>query len=206
MQATAQPRARRKDDARARILQEARRIVLEQGFSAMTMRAIAEAAGYSPAALYLHFENREAIARALGSSGMQSLHGALAAAAQVANPQARLEALAAAYAAFGLREPETYRLIFMEPAFAAAALGGEDEAGAKAFALISGTFEELSAAGLLREGCDPAALALTFWIQLHGTVSLKLTCSAFLSPPVEVLLAAALDTLLHGVMRRDRES
>lgn len=199
-------RARRKEDARARILTEARRIVLDQGFEALTMRRIAEAAGYSAAALYLHFENREAIARELGEVGMRALLGALAEAGKTVDPLRRLAALAQAYAAFGRAEPETYRLIFMEPGFAATALGGKDAAGAMAFALIAGVFQDLASAGRLRSGQEPEALALTFWIVLHGMVSLKLTCAAFLVAPEDELLPAALESLLHGALRRDGES
>ncbi|MCL8384529.1 MULTISPECIES: TetR/AcrR family transcriptional regulator [Xanthobacter] len=198
-------RARRKEDARARILAEARRIVLDQGFEALTMRRIAEAAGYSAAALYLHFENREAIARELGEAGMRALLDALAEAGKTVDPLQRLKALGLAYAAFGRAEPETYRLIFMEPGFAATALGGKDAAGAAAFALIGGVFQDLATAGRLRDGLDIESLALTFWIVLHGMVSLKLTCSAFLVASEEDLLATALDNLLHGALRPNRE-
>lgn len=200
------PRARRKEDARARILDAARRIVLEEGYGALTMRRIASAAGYSPAALYLHFESREAIARELGGAGMRSLHARLSRAAAVADPIARLSALGAAYAAFGREEPETYRLIFMEPGFAASALGGKDEVGAAAFGLILAVFAELAAVGRLRAEQDAAGVATAFWVLLHGIVSLKMTCSAFLSPSEEDLLAGALDTLLHGALRPGAQS
>lgn len=198
----ASPRARRKEDARARILAAARHIVLEEGFPALTMRRIATEVGYSPAALYLHFESREAIARELGGAGMRSLHARLERAAAEKDPLARLAALGRAYITFGREEPETYRLIFMEPGFAASALGGKDEAGASAFALLAGVFGELAAAGRLRAEGDPAALTINLWVLLHGIVSLRLTCSAFLQLPEEELLESALDSLLHGVLRR----
>lgn len=201
MPASAPPRARRKEDARARILAAARRIVLDEGFGALTMRRIAEAAGYSAAALYLHFQNRDAIAQELGGAGMRALLAALGEAGATADPVARLGALANAYAGFARSEPDTYRLIFMEPGFAQSALGGKDEAGAAAFALLSGAFAELAQTRRLRPEKDPQGLALSFWILLHGTVSLKLTCSAFLSPPEEHLLADAIDSLLHGALR-----
>lgn len=134
---------------------------------------------------------------------MRSLLVALTQAAADPDPVARLGALALAYVAFARSDPETYRLIFMEPGFAASALGGKDEAGAAAFQLLAGSFEDLHSAGRLRPGQDPAALALTFWILVHGTASLKLTCSAFLSPSEEDLLAAALDALLNGVLEPD---
>ncbi|WP_234053884.1 MULTISPECIES: TetR/AcrR family transcriptional regulator [unclassified Xanthobacter] len=200
------PRARRKEDARERILQAARRIVLDEGFAALTMRRIAQQAGYSPAALYLHFECREAIARELGEAGMRSLHARLSEAGCEADPLARLRALSRAYVQFAREEPETYRLIFMEPGFAASALGGKDETGAAAFALLAGVFAELAAARRLRAGAQPESLATGLWVLLHGLASLKITCSAFLSAPEEELLAGMLDNLLHGVLRAAPES
>lgn len=200
------PRARRKEDARERILQAARRIVLDEGFGALTMRRIAQEVGYSPAALYLHFENREAIARELGEAGMRSLHARLVRAAEPGDPLARLQALGMAYVTFAREEPETYRLIFMEPGFAASALAGKDEAGAAAFALLAGVFRELAEAARLRAGAAPERLATQLWITLHGIASLKITCSAFLAQPEEDLLAEAFDCLLRGVLRAGGES
>lgn len=198
------PRARRKEDAKAKILAAARRIVLDQGFAALTMRAIAEVAGYSPAALYLHFESREAIACELGSAGMRALHDRLAQATMVEAPLARIEALARAYAAFAAEEPETYRLIFMEPGFAATALGGKDAAGQAAYDLLVRAFADLAATGRLRAGRAPAGAALTFWVLLHGIVSLKMTCSAFLATPVDEVLSGALGDLLQGLLEPPR--
>lgn len=202
----ASPRAKRKEDARQRILAAARRIVLDEGYAALTMRRIAQAVAYSPAALYLHFENREAIARELGGAGMRALHDRLAEAAQVAEPLARIRALGHAYIAFARAEPESYRLIFMEAGFAQSALGGKDEMGAAAFALLSAPFAALAAAGKLRAGADPVTLATTLWVCLHGIVSLKMTCSAFLAAPAEDLFAAALDPMVHGMLEVGAES
>ncbi len=199
-------RARRKEDARQRILAAARRIVLGEGYQALTMRRIAQEVAYSPAALYLHFENREAIARELGGAGMRALHDRLAEAAQVVAPLARIRALGQAYIAFARAEPESYRLIFMEAGFAQSALGGKDEMGATAFALLTAPFAALDAAGKLRADSDPATLATTLWVCLHGIVSLKMTCSAFLSAPAEDLFSAALDPLVHGMLEAGAES
>lgn len=198
------PRARRKEDARARILAAARRIVLDEGFAALTMRRIAAEVGYSPAALYLHFDSREALARELGGAGMRELHERLTRAAAIASPLARLKALAAAYVTFAREEPETYRLIFMEPGFAATALAGKDAAGAAAFALLAAVFADLAAEGRLAPQADPAGLATDLWVLLHGIASLKLTCSAFLTTPDESLLASALDCFLNGALRDGR--
>jgi len=58
---------------RKRILDGAQRIVTRDGYAALSMRKIADAIGYSPASLYLYFENRDEIARALGHEGHEQL-------------------------------------------------------------------------------------------------------------------------------------
>jgi AcrR family transcriptional regulator len=100
---------------RARILDAARRIVMRDGLNALSMRKIADAIGYSPASLYLHFESRDEIARALGREGFAQLLAYLEPIAQAVDPGERLRALAHAYVAFGRTHPQAYRLMFMEP-------------------------------------------------------------------------------------------
>jgi AcrR family transcriptional regulator len=118
-------KTRQKQALRERILDAARRIVVREGFAALSMRKIAEAIEYSPATLYLHFESRDEIARALCAEGYAQLLGTFEPLVQIADPAERLKALARAYVAFGVAHPQTYRLIFMEdPTYMAAGLGG----------------------------------------------------------------------------------
>lgn len=118
-------KTRQKQALRERILDAARRIVVREGFAALSMRKIADAIEYSPATLYLHFESRDEIARALCTEGYAQLLSSFGPLAQIADPAERLRALARAYVAFGVAHPETYRLIFMEnPTYMGAALSG----------------------------------------------------------------------------------
>ena len=118
-------KTRQKQALRERILDAARRIVVREGFAALSMRKIADAIEYSPAALYLHFASRDEIARALCAQGYAQLLKTFEPLAQVAQPAERLKALGRAYVAFGVAHPQTYRLIFMEdPSYTGAALGG----------------------------------------------------------------------------------
>jgi len=66
---------------RARILDAARTIVAQSGYTALTMRRLAQAVNYSPAALYMHFTSREEIALTLRDEARSSLIDALLAAA-----------------------------------------------------------------------------------------------------------------------------
>ena len=64
---------------RAAILDEARRLLTEEGASALSMRAIARALGYSPAALYEYFPGKEDIFNALYFEGAGGLAGRIVA-------------------------------------------------------------------------------------------------------------------------------
>ncbi|NML33927.1 TetR/AcrR family transcriptional regulator [Paraburkholderia antibiotica] len=120
----AERKNRQKQALRERILDAARRIVMREGFAALSMRKIADAIEYSPATLYLHFESRDEIARALCEEGFAQLLERLVPLAQIADPAERLQAFGRAYVAFGVEHPQTYRLIFMEdPSYTGAALG-----------------------------------------------------------------------------------
>jgi AcrR family transcriptional regulator len=202
----------RREHARERIRQEildiSRRIITEEGFGALTMRKLAERIGYSPAAIYLHFRNRDEIAHEVSRTGYADLFAALSSAvgAKQNDPASRLRALCQAYVGFGLENPQTYSLIFMEdPAYLAAVLAhpAEDDPGARAYALLVEAAGALIAAGrrLPKVGkpartATPIEFAEAIWAGLHGIVSLKLTCPAFPTAPAEILTTLMVESLL----------
>lgn len=191
---------RQRAELREQILRVAREMVVKEGFSALSMRKLAEAVEYAPATLYLHFENREAIARELCVRGFGELLAALEPGAAVAEPLERLSVMGAAYVKFGLEHPETYRLIFMEDPRLSTELfqGGTDGAGPRSFGLLAQVFEDLRSAGRLADSADTGRLAETVWAGLHGIVSLKLTCAAF-QTSAEELRETLMETLVHGL-------
>jgi AcrR family transcriptional regulator len=71
---------------RARILDAARTIVSQSGYTALSMRRLAQAVNYSPAALYMHFASREEIALTLRDEARLALIDALLAALPTAAP------------------------------------------------------------------------------------------------------------------------
>ncbi len=215
-------KTREKQALRDRILEAARRIVIREGFAALSMRKIADAIEYSPATLYLYFASRDEIARALCTQGYAQLLASFEPLVQIADPAERLRALARAYVAFGVAHPQTYRLIFMEdPTYLGAALGGAGEAGKAAggeanepdpqpavevinpaagddssdtaMRLMVGSLEELKAAGRLHASADGAVLAQALWATMHGIVALNLTCPVFPTAPLDTVIDAALD-------------
>ncbi|WP_434106385.1 TetR/AcrR family transcriptional regulator [Paraburkholderia caffeinilytica] len=163
---------RQKQALRERILDAARRIVIREGFAALSMRKIADAIEYSPATLYLHFASRDEIVQALCAEGYAQLLATFVPLAQIADPAERLKALGRAYVAFGVAHPETYRLIFMEdPSYTGAALGGvaaasvaavaevDTDTGAIAAAVAAGEAEAVAAAETAVAGSAASAKA-----------------------------------------------
>ncbi|MCP3105384.1 TetR/AcrR family transcriptional regulator [Myxococcus sp. K15C18031901] len=192
---------RQRAELREQILRVAREMVVKEGFGALSMRKLAEAVEYAPATLYLHFENRDAIARELCVRGFGEFLAALEPAAAVKEPLERLERMAEAYVRFGQEHPETYRLIFLEDARLSTELfrDAPDGAGPRSFALLAAVFEDLKTAGRLAEDAQPARLAEVAWAGLHGIVSLKLTCAAFQETTADALRASLVETLVYGL-------
>ncbi|EEA03946.1 transcriptional regulator, TetR family, partial [Burkholderia sp. H160] len=207
----AERKNRQKQALRERILDAARRIVVREGFAALSMRKIADAIEYSPATLYLHFESRDDIARALCAEGYAQLLATFVPLTQIADPADRLKAIGRAYVAFGVEHPETYRLIFMEdPSYTGAALGGaagvanaagepDEDPGTAALHIMIDALDELRAAGRLSASVasmEPAVWAEALWASLHGIVALNLTCPVFPSAPLDALVGVTLDAWL----------
>jgi AcrR family transcriptional regulator len=181
----AERRERQKAEVRELILDAARQIAGQEGLAALTIRKIADAIEYAPGTIYLHFPNRDAIARELVIDGFMELVGYMAPAAQNADPLERLRSIGLAYAKFGVERPETYRTIFLQSPEISGALADllkghasdeEQDPGDQAFNLLANTVGELIENGTFRK-IDPVVLAETIWAWLHGIVSLRISCS-----------------------------
>jgi AcrR family transcriptional regulator len=198
-------RQREKANLRNRILDEARKIVVAEGFDALTIRRVAEAVEYAPGTLYLYFENRDAIARELCMGVFQAMHDALIPIEEIKNPQKRLRAFIYGYVAFALGAPEMYRLAFMsDPKFSDALLRdgpieGADGPGQRTFALVMRTISELR-----KTESDAFALAEMAWAAVHGIVSLKIACHAYPVTPANTLAETLADTLISGISSTER--
>ncbi len=80
------------------ILRAARRVFEAEGLEGASLRAIAKEAGYTPAALYFHFDSKEAVYAELLTHSLTTLNTDIAAAIQQADtPVQRLKASAMAF-------------------------------------------------------------------------------------------------------------
>lgn len=95
------------------ILQAAREIFEAEGLEGASLRSIAARAGYTPAALYFHFNSKEAIYADLLSQSLIALNGAVQRAlAAAGTPEARFRATARAWYGYYAANPGDLELGF----------------------------------------------------------------------------------------------
>lgn len=194
-----------KEKLRRKILDEAGKIIREEGFSALSMRKLADRVGYSAASIYLYFRNRDDLAKELSREGYGKLLDHMRRAESgITDAYGRVEALLKAYVAFGVQNPETYRLFFTsDTSYLNAVFAEKDESepAPQAFALLVGAIGNLQAAGYDVSSTATTTLAETFLAAVHGIVSLKLACPNFPEADADELCAVMNQLLLRSTER-----
>lgn len=95
------------------ILDAARQVFIEEGLDGASLRAIAIRAGYTPAALYFHFESKEAIYADLLNASLGSLGSAVdQAVTRATTPRQKLKAAAMSFFQFYANNPRDLDLGF----------------------------------------------------------------------------------------------
>jgi AcrR family transcriptional regulator len=98
---------------RGLILDAARKVFEVEGLDGASLRAIAAEAGYTPAALYFHFDSKEAIYAEVLQASLASLREAVGRGVERVNePAARLRAAAMAFFQFYAENPRDLDLGF----------------------------------------------------------------------------------------------
>jgi AcrR family transcriptional regulator len=164
---------------RETILVAARRIMAEDGIDALSMRAIARAIGYSPAALYEYFSAKEDVLNAIYFEGARGLSGQMVNAMEALPPDVEtsdaMRALGLAYRDFALEHPDLYRLVFGK-----AGQGTSQSDDGKVDDTHGGfnLLVEVAARAVDRGefvALPPPVIAAAAWSVVHGFVSLELS-------------------------------
>jgi AcrR family transcriptional regulator len=176
-------RDRERVELRGLIMDTARRLFAAEGYTAVSMRRIADAIEYSPAAIYVHFKDKQSLIRELCTDDFAALAQEFLRLAHVTDPVERIRQAGHLYIRFAIRHPNHYRLMFMtesDPAHDAKPTDkdhGDPERDAYAFLHYS--VQEAIAAGRIRpELTDSQLVAQTFWAVVHGVASLQITKSS----------------------------
>ena len=166
---TVPPRARKKRDLHAALIEAAARVIATEGPAALTLRRVADDVGTSTMAIYTNFGGMPELRRAVRREGFARLSRQLAELAETDDPVADLAMVGLAYYLNAIEEPHLYRVAFMEEP-----LDREDAAvGSEAFASLVRAIERCIASGRFREA-DATELANQFWALGHGVIALQL--------------------------------
>ena len=194
------PRPYHHGDLRHALLDAAITLLREGGVEALTLRAVARAAGVSQTAPYRHFEDRRSLVAALAQEAFARMGEAIGQTVQHGQPG--LPALRrgmVAYVRFAQEHPAEYRVMFGVELADRTDLPNLETAGLGVFDLLRDGIARLQQAGVLGQG-DAGLMAITAWATLHGLVMLSLDRqTAKTGHPVDILVEAALDLLMAGM-------
>jgi AcrR family transcriptional regulator len=98
-------KAKEKEELKARILTEAKRLFLEKGIEQTTIRNIADAVQYSVGTVYVYYKDKNAILHELHRQGFAQLSGDMQVLLHVKNPMERLLAMGRIYLNFAMKNP-----------------------------------------------------------------------------------------------------
>lgn len=207
-------RREQREDLRERIVEAARDIVGEEGLDALSMRALAVRIGYSPATIYLHFQDKDEILRGVMEEGFKRLAATMEREREALPPDVtsleRYAATGRAYARFAVENTGYFRAMFKMPKVANLEVCADplERPGAGAGEVVGeggnhgvGLICEAIAAGHM-SAPDPRRAALVGWGVMHGLTSLYL--SGHLSDQVGSheefmeLIESAIETLRSG--------
>lgn len=155
-------------DLRQTLIDAAAASIETHGVDALSLAALAKAAGVSQGAPYRHFADRQALLAAVAAKGFNDFIEQLGRAVGASRKGTPLSRMANAYVAFGTQHAGLYQLMFASPVLKEAAPDAELSVVArKSFQMLVDTLTHISNAQKRRRQ------ALHIWVALHGVVMLS---------------------------------
>jgi AcrR family transcriptional regulator len=191
------------DKLRESLLEAAEALLIKAGHpDAVSVRAIATAAGCTPPSIYLHFADKDELLMEACERRFADLDRVAQDAAEGSDePLESLRLRGRAYIRFGLDHPEHYRLLMMTVhEKSLEELDWESSAGVKAFMNLVGAIQRCIDADALpaEPGAHPTALGL--WATMHGITSLLITFPNFEWGDRDELIDHLLDVHIEGLL------
>jgi AcrR family transcriptional regulator len=161
-------------DLRRALVEEAVRIISDEGVAGLTLRAVGARLGVSRTALYRHFADKGTLLAVVAAEGFRAFRAALHdAVVSNGGGVAGFEAMGRGYITFALEHPSHYRVMFggfLEACPRSPEMVAEAEGS---FRVLVDSIVSLQQAGYVRAG-DPQQLARYVWAVSHGVAMLVL--------------------------------
>lgn len=192
------------EKVRRRFIDCARKVFAEEGAHGLTMRRLANEAGYSPGTIYLYFPSRRDLLREVWKEDITALRDSFRAAAEAAGPNSALErvrALCRCWADFWFERPDHFKAMFLEVErqyVSERAAFAEDESVRELHqAFVANTTEAVEAGELLN--ADPVLLTHSLLAAVHGVVALHIGNPGFPWSARKAMVDTVVDGMLRGL-------
>ncbi len=164
-----------KQEIRQLILDHSMKLFVEEGFSHVSMRKIAERIQYSPTTLYLYFQDKNEILFHCCESGFEKMLISNISLSLIHNPIDRLHQMGRNYLQFGLENPEFYDLMFIQeaPMDRIIEMGEGWSSGDQALEALKIIIQDGMDQGLIVPA-KVETVAMAVWSMVHGLVSLAI--------------------------------
>ena len=166
---------KQKQEIRSLILEASMKLFVEEGFSKVSVRKIAERIQYSPTTLYLYFKDKNEILFHCCESGFEKMLAQNIALTLISDPIERLHQMGVNYLNFGLENPEYYDLMFIQdaPMSALHDMGAGWSSGDQSLEALKMIVQEAMEKGQL-VSAKVETVAMAVWGMVHGLVSLAI--------------------------------
>lgn len=167
------------EEAVARLVDAAIKLLAEKGPTEIKVRSVAEAAQVSTVAVYYHLGGLPELMQAVVDKGFRELGRAFNAVPPSDDPVSDLFAMALATRRLAQANPHLYDLMFaLSPRgtyrpLDATGAGGQSEAYQAAYAQLVQACARLVRSGRIRSDADPEIVATQLWSCVHGFVTLE---------------------------------
>lgn len=180
----------------------AERLLIDSGNQdAVSVRAIAEAAGCTAPSIYMHFADKDELFMAVCEQRFVELDRyGQAAGARSDDPLESLRLRGKAYVQFGLEHPEHYQLLMMRPKVKSPEELSPLSAGMGAFQHLVESVQRCIDAGAFSPEPGAYQVALTLWAAVHGLTSLLITFPNFEWGRREELMDFVIDVQIEGLL------
>ncbi|NNL66688.1 MAG: TetR/AcrR family transcriptional regulator [Myxococcales bacterium] len=180
---------------RQKILNRAIETIYDEGVESITMRALARKLGYSPATIYLYFENKQDLITAIALHGFGLLAERTRPAIDIEDPAEAVQESARRYVEFGMEHGALYRLMFREFSPATYPEHGRQRID-QVWEIYRKIFQRGIECGEFRN-MDPDIAISMLWSACHGFVELALSERM---PPRAVSAVRSLEALREALL------
>jgi|SRR4030095_8097415 AcrR family transcriptional regulator len=191
---------REKEEKRELILKTAMELYVQGGIDNISIRGIAEKIEYSPASIYLYFNDKAEILHALHNQGFGKLYALQKSLDHVKDPLDKLMKMGRLYMKFALENPEHYDLMFIARGVAEKITEKQEwDVGMRSFQYLRDTVQQCIEQGyIVNSDIDSATFAI--WGMVHGMAALIIRGRCVMLPQEFV------DHIIQGALKFMNES